>query len=149
MNDIVPTSVASNSGLACDGKAPAIFRRCTKNGLPVYCLILTALVGLLAYMNVSTGSTTAFGYLSNLSSITGESPSKRLRRSRGRRADSPLMRTGLLTWACINFSFIRFYYGCKRQGIDRNEFPFKAPFVRGSPSPDRFLLDSANTNHCP
>lgn len=92
-------------GLACDGKAPAIFRRCTKNGLPVYCLILTALVGLLAYMNVSTGSTTAFGYLSNLSSITG-----------------------LLTWACINFSFIRFYYGCKRQGIDRNEFPFKAPF---------------------
>ena len=73
MNDIVPTSVASNSGLACDGKAPAIFRRCTKNGLPVYCLILTALVGLLAYMNVSTGSTTAFGYLSNLSSITGES----------------------------------------------------------------------------
>ncbi|GAA6028004.1 hypothetical protein JCM8097_001825 [Rhodosporidiobolus ruineniae] len=91
-------------GLACDGKAPAFFRRCTKNGLPIWCLVATAAVGLLAYMNVSTGSTKAFGYLSNLSSITG-----------------------LITWACINFSYIRFYHGCKKQGIDRNEFPFKAP----------------------
>lgn len=51
-------------GLACDGKAPAIFRRCTKGGLPIYCVIITAAIGLLAYMNVSTGSTTAFNYLS-------------------------------------------------------------------------------------
>lgn len=57
--------------------------------------------------------------------------------------------TGLLTWACINFSFIRFYYGCKRQGIDRNEFPFKAPFVRDSTSTQTFLLDKTNANHCP
>lgn len=83
------TLVASNSGLACDGKAPAIFRRCTKNGLPVYCLILTALVGLLAYMNVSTGSTTAFGYLSNLSSITGEYIETAEKVFRGKRADPP------------------------------------------------------------
>jgi amino acid transporter len=92
-------------GLACDGKAPAIFRRCTKNGLPIYCLIATAAVGLLAYMNVSTGSTTAFNYLSSLSTITG-----------------------LITWACINLSFIRFYHGCKAHGIDRKEHPFVAPF---------------------
>lgn len=36
--------------------------------------------------------------------------------------------TGLLTWMCINVSFLRFYYGCKRQGIDRSAFPFVAPF---------------------
>ncbi|TNY20830.1 amino acid permease/ SLC12A domain-containing protein [Rhodotorula diobovata] len=91
-------------GLACDSKAPAIFRRCTKGGLPIYCVIITALVGLLAYMNVSTGSTDAFNYLSNLSSITG-----------------------LITWACINLSYIRFYHGLKYQGISRDDFPFKAP----------------------
>ncbi|GAA5834721.1 hypothetical protein JCM9279_007091 [Rhodotorula babjevae] len=91
-------------GLACDGKAPAIFRRCTKGGLPIYCVIITAAIGLLAYMNVSTGSTTAFNYLSNLSSITG-----------------------LITWACINYSYIRFYHGLKYQGISRDDFPFKAP----------------------
>ncbi|KAK4705924.1 hypothetical protein P7C70_g275, partial [Phenoliferia sp. Uapishka_3] len=35
--------------------------------------------------------------------------------------------TGLITWVCINVSFLRFYYGAKRQGIDRREFPFVAP----------------------
>ena len=54
------------------------------------------------------------------------------------------MRTGLLTWACINFSFIRFYYGCKRQGIDRNEFPFKAPFVRRFSPSRNFSQSEAN-----
>ncbi|SGY47921.1 BQ5605_C001g00591 [Microbotryum silenes-dioicae] len=92
-------------GLACDGKAPAFFRKCTKNGLPIWCLIVTAAVGLLAYMNIGTSSATAFGYLSNISSITG-----------------------LLTWGTIHLSFLRFYYGCKRQGIDRNTFPYVAPF---------------------
>ena len=38
---------ADSYGLACDGKAPAIFRRCTKNGLPIYCLAITAAFGLL------------------------------------------------------------------------------------------------------
>ncbi|BGP46382.1 hypothetical protein JCM10450v2_002226 [Rhodotorula kratochvilovae] len=91
-------------GLACDGKAPAIFRRCTKGGLPIWSVVLTAAIGLLAYMNVSTGSTKAFNYLSNLSSITG-----------------------LITWACINLSYIRFYNGLKMRGISRDDFPFKAP----------------------
>lgn len=92
-------------GLACDGKAPAIFRKCTKNGLPIYCLAITAAFSLLAYMNVSNSASTVFGYLSSLSSITG-----------------------LITWGCINFSFLRFYYGCKKQGIDRRQFPYVAPF---------------------
>ncbi|GAA6027826.1 hypothetical protein JCM8097_001735 [Rhodosporidiobolus ruineniae] len=92
-------------GLACDGKAPAILRRCTRNGLPIYALIVTALFGPLAYMNVATGSSTAFTYLSNLGAVSG-----------------------LIAWACINLSYIRFYHGCKYHGIDRNEFPYRAPF---------------------
>lgn len=35
--------------------------------------------------------------------------------------------TGLITWACILLSYIRFYHACKVQGIDRNTFPYKAP----------------------
>ncbi|GJN92789.1 hypothetical protein Rhopal_005827-T1 [Rhodotorula paludigena] len=92
-------------GLALDGKAPKIFRKCTKAGLPIYCVGATALFGVLAYMNVGTGATQAFNYLSALSSVTG-----------------------LITWACINLSYLRFYYGCRAHGIDRNEFPYKAPF---------------------
>ncbi|GAA6010272.1 uncharacterized protein JCM10292_002222, partial [Rhodotorula paludigena] len=51
-------------GLALDGKAPKIFRKCTKAGLPIYCVGATALFGVLAYMNVGTGATDAFNYLS-------------------------------------------------------------------------------------
>lgn len=47
-------------GLACDGQAPRIFAKCTKNGMPLPALIATALIGLLAYMNCGTSSATAF-----------------------------------------------------------------------------------------
>ncbi|GAA5863082.1 hypothetical protein JCM3774_001415 [Rhodotorula dairenensis] len=92
-------------GLACDGQAPKIFAKCTKNGLPLPALIMTSLIGLLAYMNCGTSSATAFNYLVNLSSVTG-----------------------IINWLVILLSYLRFYYGCKRQGIDRRDFPYRAPF---------------------
>ncbi|GAA5964555.1 hypothetical protein JCM8115_003920 [Rhodotorula mucilaginosa] len=91
-------------GLACDGQAPKIFAKCTKNGLPLPALIMTSLIGLLAYMNCGTSSATAFNYLVNLSSVTG-----------------------IINWLVILLSYLRFYYGCKRQGIDRRDFPYRAP----------------------
>ncbi|KAL8286128.1 hypothetical protein RQP46_004616 [Phenoliferia psychrophenolica] len=89
-------------GLACDRKAPAIFRRCTKGGLPIFALIATALFGFLACGN---SSNQVFTWLSDLSSITG-----------------------LIAWQCILLSYIRFYHGMKRQGISRDTLPYIAPF---------------------
>ena len=43
--------------LALEGKAPAIFRRCTKGGVPVYAVALTALFGLLGFLCVQEGKT--------------------------------------------------------------------------------------------
>lgn len=91
-------------GLACDGKAPAIFRRCTKNGIPIWCVTLTAVFGLLAYLNVSVSGSVVFNWFVNLSAITG-----------------------LITWWSILLTYIRFYNGCKAQGIDRKQFPYVAP----------------------
>ncbi|GAA5976310.1 hypothetical protein JCM5350_001416 [Sporobolomyces pararoseus] len=91
-------------GLARDGQAPAIFARCLKNGLPIYALIATSLVGFLAYMNVGKTSTQAFNDLVTITSVTG-----------------------LVSWIVINLTYLRFYYGCKRQGIDRNTFAYKSP----------------------
>lgn len=92
--------------LALEGKMPRIFKRCTKAGLPVYALALTALFGFLAYLNVRPGTTvTVFNWLYNISSITG-----------------------LITWAVILGSYLKFYYGLKRQGLSRDELPYKAPF---------------------
>lgn len=58
--------------LALEGQIPRIFRRCTKQGLPIYCIILTSMFGFLCYM--STGGQTAqtvFDWLYNISSIAG------------------------------------------------------------------------------
>jgi len=92
-------------GLALDHKAPRFFRYCTKNGLPIWCLIATALISALAYLNVNNGTTTVFNWFVNLSTITG-----------------------LLTWITILIAYIRFHKAVKRQGVDRSAFPYLAPF---------------------
>ncbi|KAG8691401.1 hypothetical protein FRC11_004401 [Ceratobasidium sp. 423] len=92
--------------LALENKAPAFIRRCTKGGLPIWAVFITALFGFLAYLNA--GTTTAvevFNWLYNISSITG-----------------------LITWFIILVSYLRMYYGLKKQGISRDDFPYKAPF---------------------
>ncbi|KAI8691261.1 AA-permease domain-containing protein [Fusarium sp. Ph1] len=34
----------------------------------------------------------------------------------------------LVNWTVILTTYLRFFYGCKKQGIDRNELPYKSPF---------------------
>lgn len=58
--------------LALEGQVPKIFKKCTKRGLPIWCVVITALFGPLAYLNV--GSATAgevFTWLYNISTIAG------------------------------------------------------------------------------
>ncbi|GAA6044039.1 hypothetical protein JCM8097_001383 [Rhodosporidiobolus ruineniae] len=92
-------------GLACDGQAPRIFAKTLKNGLPFWALVATSLWAPLAYMCVSTGGNTGFNYLVAISSVTG-----------------------LINWWCILLSYLRFYYAAKVQGLDRSQFPYRAPF---------------------
>ncbi|KAL7420884.1 hypothetical protein Q5752_004838 [Cryptotrichosporon argae] len=92
--------------LALEGKMPRIFRKCTKSGLPIWCVVITGLFGLLGFMD--TGGDTAqqaFDWLYNLSAVTG-----------------------LLTWWAILLSYLRFYYGLRKQGLSRHDFVYKAPF---------------------
>lgn len=92
-------------GMACMGQAPRFLRYCTKNGVPVWSLVVTASIGLLAYMNVSTNGGTVFNWFVDISSITG-----------------------LITWSTILWTYIRFHKALKHHGIDRNTLPYKAPF---------------------
>jgi amino acid transporter len=92
--------------LALQRQAPAIFRYCTKQGLPLWCVVATGLFGFLAYLN--TGGATAieaFNYLYALAAITG-----------------------ILAWWAILLSYLRFFYGLKKQGLTRDSHPYKAPF---------------------
>lgn len=73
--------------------------------LPVYSVLVTALLGFLAYLNLSSGATVVFNWLVNLSTIAV-----------------------LLTWCFICVSYLRFFYACKVQNLDRDTLPFKGPF---------------------
>lgn len=56
--------------LALQDQAPRIFRRCTKNGLPIWCVVVTSLLGALCYMNTGGAKAVeAFNWLYNISSI--------------------------------------------------------------------------------
>ncbi|GMF74960.1 unnamed protein product [Aspergillus oryzae] len=53
-------------GLALDNKAPRIFRKCTKNGVPIYCVGLVLLIALLAFLQVSNSASVVLNWFINL-----------------------------------------------------------------------------------
>lgn len=91
--------------LSLEGKMPKFLRKCTRSGLPIWCVVITGAFGPLAFLSCgSGGAQKAFTWLYNLSAITG-----------------------ILTWWTILLSYLRFYYGLKKQGLSRDSHPFKAP----------------------
>ncbi|VVT54727.1 uncharacterized protein SAPINGB_P004221 [Magnusiomyces paraingens] len=87
--------------LGSSGVAPKFFTWTSKGGVPYIGVICTALIGLLGFLSVSEGSTTAFNWLVNISTVAG-----------------------LLAWAAISFSHIRFMKALEYHGIDRKDLPF-------------------------
>ncbi|ORX40940.1 amino acid transporter [Kockovaella imperatae] len=91
--------------LSLQGQFPKVFRKCTKRGLPIWCVALTGAFGGLGYMGTGgTSVVTAFNWLYNLSATTG-----------------------VITWWAILVSYLRFYYGLRKQGYSREAFPYRAP----------------------
>lgn len=91
-------------GLACEGKAPAIFARTNHRGVPVYALAACAPFTLLAMLNVSDNSTTVFGYFVNVVTIFG-----------------------ILTWISILTTHISFIRARKAQGVTKEQMAYAAP----------------------
>lgn len=85
-------------GLALRGQAPVIFAKCTNKGLPVVAILFTACFAFLAFLSVSKTANTVFNWLQALTT-TG----------------------GFFAWLTMNITFLRFYYGCRAQGIDRTK----------------------------
>ncbi|GAB1209670.1 hypothetical protein APSETT445_008451 [Aspergillus pseudonomiae] len=92
-------------GLSREGKAPKFLSRTDKRGVPVYALILCALIACLAYMNVSSDSKTVFGYFVDLVTIFG-----------------------LLAWISLLVTHIHFINARKAQNVPEHELAYKSPF---------------------
>ncbi|KAE9407564.1 hypothetical protein BT96DRAFT_971261 [Gymnopus androsaceus JB14] len=92
-------------GLATEGHAPKIFLRTNRFGIPYVSVSFISLFIALGYMTLQDSAEIVFGWLQEL-----------------------VAAAALVVWITICFIYLRFYYGCKRQGIDRSELPWAAPF---------------------
>jgi yeast amino acid transporter len=91
--------------MALEGKAPSIFTRTTRTGVPIYCVIFVLLLSLLSFLQLGENSAIVLSWFVNL--VTASQ---------------------LINFSVMTFTFIRFYKACKRQGLDRNQLPYKGLF---------------------
>lgn len=115
MNAVLLTSVlsAANSAmyassrmlwaLAKEGKAPRIFARLNRKGIPALALCTTATLGLASFLASLFGNGSVFIWLVNASALTG-----------------------FIKWFGIAISHYRFRKAYVAQGRDLNKLPFKA-----------------------
>ena len=117
INAVILTSASSSANaflytgsrymfaLAQNGQAPKQLLYCTKKGIPVFCIIITASIGLLTYMTVSAGANNVFGWFQTLRTITS-----------------------LFTWFSILVAFLRFRKALAAQNVSLDQLPFKSRF---------------------
>lgn len=65
-NSYVYCASRSLYGLALEGKAPRILRKCTKNGVPIYCVAIVLMIALLSFLQVSNGAAVVLNWFVNL-----------------------------------------------------------------------------------
>ena len=122
MNAIILTAVlsAGNSGmyastrmlwnLAKEGKAPKFLAKINKNGVPINALIVTALVGSVAFLASFFGEGVVYVWLLNASGMSG-----------------------FIAWLGIGICHYRFRKAYLAQGKDLNDLPYKSGFYPFGP----------------
>jgi yeast amino acid transporter len=92
-------------GLALEGRAPKFLRKCTKNGVPLYCFAIVMVFPFLSFLQVSNNSSVVLTWLVALTTTSG-----------------------LIDYIVMCITFIRFYNACKAQGFDRRQLPYYGYF---------------------
>ncbi|KIY63201.1 general amino acid permease 1 [Cylindrobasidium torrendii FP15055 ss-10] len=82
-------------GLALRGQAPRFLTYCTKNGLPIYAVLISCSFSLLSFMSINSGAETVFNWFVNLTTVGG-----------------------FIGWFCINLTYVFFRRGMIAQGFD-------------------------------
>ena len=88
-----------------NGRAPKIFAKTTKRGVPVYAVGMVILIGLLAMMGASDSSSTVLGYLIDLVTVCGQ-----------------------FNYVCVCITYAHFHFTLKKRGISRDSLPYKGKF---------------------
>ncbi|KAI9753144.1 MAG: hypothetical protein M4579_005307 [Chaenotheca gracillima] len=91
--------------LAQNRQAPRFLLKCSKKGVPYYCVGITVSISLLTYLSCSSGSALVFAWFQNLVTIAN-----------------------LFTWCVICITYLSFKKALAAQGFSRDELVFKSKF---------------------
>ncbi|ESZ91360.1 general amino acid permease AGP2 [Sclerotinia borealis F-4128] len=102
-NSYVYCASRSLFGLALEGKAPKFLTKCTKQGVPIYCVGVTLAISLLSFLQVSNNAAVVLQWFVNL--VTASQ---------------------LINFSVMAYTFICWKRACDAQGFDRNNLPHKS-----------------------
>ncbi|KAK7404019.1 hypothetical protein QQX98_010192 [Neonectria punicea] len=89
-------------GMACKGEAPAVFKRCNRWGVPWVAVLASFMLGLLAYLNVSSTGANVFNWLTSLVTMSG-----------------------MINWIVVLITFLQFRKATIYHGIN-DKLPFRS-----------------------
>lgn len=104
-NTLTYCATRSLYALALDGRAPSILRRTTKAGVPLYAFAVTMCFPFLSFLQTSNSAATVITWLVSL--ITAGA---------------------LINYLVMSITFLRYYYACNTQGVDRRTSPYYGRF---------------------
>ncbi|KAI1499613.1 amino acid transporter [Biscogniauxia marginata] len=101
-NSYVYCASRSLYGLALDSKAPKFMTKCTKNGVPIYCVALVLLIALLSFLQVSQNAAVVLDWFVSL--VTASQ---------------------LINFSVVSATYLCFYRALQAQGISRDSLPYR------------------------
>ncbi|KAI6080567.1 amino acid permease/ SLC12A domain-containing protein [Hypoxylon rubiginosum] len=101
-NSYVYCASRSLYGLALEGKAPKFLMRCTRTGVPIYCVLFVLLIALLSFLQVSSNAAVVLSWFVSL--VTASQ---------------------LINFSVMCVTYICFHRALKAQGISRDTLPYK------------------------
>jgi amino acid transporter len=104
-NNVVFSAARTLHGMAIDRKAPILFSKCNKRGVPYYAVGFALCFCLLALLQLSKSSSNVLDWLVGVCTASY-----------------------LLNYFGTVITYLHFFASLKRQGIDRNTLPFKGHF---------------------
>ncbi|CZR60941.1 probable carnitine transport protein [Phialocephala subalpina] len=102
-NSYVYCASRSLFGLALEGKARKFLTKCTKSGVPIYCVAVTLAIALLSFLQVSNNAAVVLNWFVSL--VTASQ---------------------LINFSVMAFTFIAWKRACDAQGLDRDTLPHKS-----------------------
>ncbi|OKL62475.1 hypothetical protein UA08_02556 [Talaromyces atroroseus] len=104
-NNVVYSSIRTLHGLAVDGKAPAIFAKCNRFGIPVYSVLVALAFCLLSLLQLGNTSATVLNWLVGICTASY-----------------------LINYFATVITYLHFYAALKKQGVDRSTLPYRGYF---------------------